>query len=125
MRGRIQVETDDIFQLLGEARIVAQLERMHAMRLKPCARQMRRTLASLMPTAAAMVRVDQCVRLDGFCCVVFSITSRLIAAEIAGVRPGRGASCCKPAAPSARNRDRHRAAVRGTTPSRSAISRSV
>ena len=31
----------------------------------PWARQMRRTLASLMPTAAAMVRVLQCVALLG------------------------------------------------------------
>ena len=32
----------------------------------PWARQMRRTLASLMPAAAAMVRVLQCVALAGF-----------------------------------------------------------
>ena len=32
----------------------------------PCACQMRRTLASLIPAAAAMVRVDQWVALTGF-----------------------------------------------------------
>ena len=41
-----------------------------------------------MPAAVAMVRVNQWVRPGGFCCVVFSITSRTIATEIAGSAPG-------------------------------------
>jgi len=53
---------------------------------------MRRTLASLIPTAAAMVRVDQWVALAGFSWVVLRMTSRFVAAEMRGVRPGRGAS---------------------------------
>ena len=40
--------------------------------LSPCARQIRRTPASLMPAAAAMVRVLQCVAFPGFCCSVIS-----------------------------------------------------
>jgi len=36
----------------------------------PCVCQMRRTLASLMPTSRAMVRVDQWVALAGVVCVV-------------------------------------------------------
>jgi hypothetical protein len=53
---------------------------------------MRRTLESLNPVASAMLRVLHCVALAGVSRVVFSITSRIFAAVIAGVRPGRGAS---------------------------------
>ena len=49
--GRIQVQADDVFQFLGKMRIVADLEGFDPMRFQPWARQMRRTLASLMPTA--------------------------------------------------------------------------
>jgi hypothetical protein len=53
---------------------------------------MRRTLASLMPAAVAMVRVDQCVALVGFCCSVISTTFFTCRSVIVRVRPGRGAS---------------------------------
>jgi hypothetical protein len=60
--GRIQIQTNDVFQFLGEGGVVADFEGFHAMRFQTWACQMRRTLASLMPTAAAMVRVLQCWR---------------------------------------------------------------
>lgn len=57
--------------------------------LRPCACQMRRTLAALTPAAAAILRVLQCVALSGRCCVV-SVTMLLtLRAEIFGLRPGR------------------------------------
>src|ERR1035437_8783735 len=57
---------------------------------------MRRTLASLMPTAAAMVRVLQWVALAGFWRVV-RVTTRFVSrVPILGLRPGRGASFCNP-----------------------------
>src|ERR1035441_7393835 len=57
----------------------------------PWARQMRRTLASLMPTAAAMVRVLQCVALAG-CWRVVRVTTRLVKrVPMVGLRPGHGA----------------------------------
>jgi hypothetical protein len=58
----------------------------------PWARQMRRTLASLMPAARAMVRVDQCVALAGFWCNVISTTFFTLWSVMVRGLPGRGAS---------------------------------
>ena len=69
---------------------------------------MRRTLASLIPTAAAMVRVLQWVAFGGFWRVVMRTTRRMKRALILGVRPGRDASRSNPAMPTARNRLRQR-----------------
>ena len=44
----------------------------------PWLRQMLRTLASLMATALAIVRVDQCVAWGGFCWVVMRTTRRTV-----------------------------------------------
>jgi hypothetical protein len=66
MLGWVQVEIDDVLLLFDEPGIAARFEGCHQVRLSLWARQMRRTLASLMPAAAAMVRVDQCVALPGF-----------------------------------------------------------
>src|SRR5712671_6693857 len=63
---------------------------------RPWWRQMRRTLASLIPAAAAMVRVLQWVALGGFWRVVMLTTRRMKLAPILGVRPGRGASFSPP-----------------------------
>src|SRR5262249_45509659 len=67
--------------------------------LSPCVRQIRRTLASLMPVSLAMVRVDQWVALAGLVRVVLAITVSMSAAEIDGLRPGRCASFRRPATP--------------------------
>ncbi len=55
---------------------------------KPCGRQMRRTLISLMPAAPAIARVDLCVRFGGFCRVVFSMAVSTASKVFLGVRPG-------------------------------------
>src|SRR5438552_19132841 len=65
---------------------------------------MRRTLASLIPTAAAMVRVLQWVAFGGFWRVVMRTTRRMKRALILGVRQGRDTSRSNPAMPKARNR---------------------
>src|SRR5271169_4059821 len=83
---------------------------------------MRRTLASLMPTAAAMVRVLQWVALLG-CWRVVMVTTRLVRrAPMAGLRPGRCASFCNPATPSARKRLRQRDTFFGVIAMLAAIS---
>src|SRR5215813_4430081 len=70
---------------------------------------MRRTVASLTPISAAIVRVLQWVAFAGFDCVVLRINSSLTLAEMAGLRPGRGASFTRPAKLNCRNRFRQRA----------------
>src|SRR6266436_1225858 len=71
---------------------------------------MRRTVASLIPISAAIVRVLQWVALAGLDCVVLRISSSLRLAEMAGLRPGRGASFSRPVRSNCRNRFRQRAA---------------
>jgi hypothetical protein len=80
--------------------------------LRPCACQIRRTLASLNPTAA-IVRVLHCVAWGGNSCVVLATTAWIFAALICTGRPGRAASFSSPAKPKARNRPRQRAALCG------------
>ena len=48
---------------------------------RPCAAQMRCTLAWLRPTALASLRADQCVPAGGFSCSVISTTRLIIAAS--------------------------------------------
>jgi hypothetical protein len=82
---------------------------------------MRRTLASLMPVARAMVRVLQCVALGGFSCKVISTTFFTRPSLMMRVLPGRGASFSRAAMPPSRKRFRHRAAVSGMMPISAAI----
>ena len=58
-------------------------------------------------------RVLQWVALLGLSCVVFWITSWILASVIVGVLPGRGASLSSAAKPPSRNRFRQRAAFSG------------
>src|SRR5215471_6694607 len=51
--GRVQIQADDIFQFFCKLGVAA--EALDALRFSPWLCQIRRTLASLMPTAAAMV----------------------------------------------------------------------
>ena len=83
---------------------------------------MRRTVAALRFTAAALVRVDQCVALAGFSSVVLSTTCCTVAAGMRGVRPARGASFSNPAMPRSRNRLRQRAALCAVTFNAAALS---
>lgn len=62
----------------------------------PCACHTRRTLASLIPKARAIVRVLQCVALEGFSCVVLRTTS---SGSIVCILPGREASFSIPRTP--------------------------
>ena len=69
-----------------------------------------------------MVRVLQCVALAG-CWRVVMVTTRLVRrAPMVGLRPGRGASFCNPATPSARKRLRQRETFFGVMAMRAAIS---
>ena len=83
---------------------------------------MRRTLASLMPTTAAMVRVLQWVALVGRWRVVRVTTRFLKRGPILGLRPGRGASFSNPATPRVRKRLRQRETFFGVIAMRAAIS---
>jgi hypothetical protein len=89
----------------------------------PWARQMLLTLASLMPTAAAMVRVLQCVALVG-CRRVVTTTTRLLRRALMLGATARNASFCNPAEPSARKRFRNRETFFGAMAGQAAISRS-
>src|SRR6266853_181123 len=80
---------------------------------RPFLCQIRRTLFSLRPVAAAIVRVLQWVALRGFSRVVFRITAWILADVIVGGLPGRGASLSSVAKPPSRNRFRQRAAFAG------------
>src|SRR5215471_9535644 len=89
---------------------------------RPWARQIRRTLASLMPAASAMVRVLHWVAWAGFWRVVMSTTRLIRRALILGVLPGRGASFSRPASPNRRKRLRQRETFFGVRESERAIS---
>ena len=83
---------------------------------------MRRTLASLMPTAAAIVRVLQWVAFAGFWRVVMVTTRFRKRAPILGLRRGLDASFSNPATPSARKRLRQRETFLGVMAMSAAIS---
>jgi hypothetical protein len=69
---------------------------------KPLACQMRRTVVSLSPVAAAIVRVLQWVALNGFSCVVLRITSAVrVSLTVRGL-PGRDASFSRALIPPSR-----------------------
>jgi hypothetical protein len=55
MRWRIDIEADDIPQLWHQLGVTRQFELVHPVRLQSCARQMRCTERTLMPTALAIV----------------------------------------------------------------------
>src|SRR5260370_38580805 len=80
---------------------------------RPFLCQIRRTLFSLRPVAAAIVRVLQWVALRGFSRVVFRITAWILAGVIVGGLPGLGASFSHGAKTTARNPFRPRAALSG------------
>lgn len=84
----------------------------------PCLFQMRRTDASLMPAAWAMVRVLQWVASvrRTICCTCL--------ADICGLRLGRGASFSMPSSPRTINRLSQRATVCRVTPNSAAIFKS-
>lgn len=95
MLGRIQVERNDVLEFLGEAGSLLSLKVSLRCGFRPCARQMRRTLASLIPMAAAIERVLQRVALDGVCRVVLRMRSRTRCALIVGLRPGTKGVLCE------------------------------
>ena len=66
MLGRIQVQAHDLFQFLGKLRVVAELETLHAVRFQAVRPPDAPHLASLTPTARAILRVLQCVAPGGF-----------------------------------------------------------
>ena len=68
--GRVEIETNNGFQFLGELGIVADLEVRDRWGFRPCLCQIRRTLFSLSLAALAMTRVLQCVALMGLLNVV-------------------------------------------------------
>jgi hypothetical protein len=61
MLRRVQVQADDGFQLTGKLRVTAYLEGLDQVRLESVCVRDAPTLASLIPTSRAIVRVDQWV----------------------------------------------------------------
>src|SRR5215211_597916 len=90
--------------------------------LRPCASQIRCTVAALTPCALAIERQLQCVCPGGFVCVVACTICLIFAAEIAGLRPRPGFVSVNAAVPPSSNRRRHRITVGRLTPSLRAIS---
>jgi len=83
---------------------------------------MRRTVASLTPSAAAIDRVLQCVAFGGVVRVVRSTIARTLASVRAErLRPPRGASLAMPLIPESRKRRRQRATACRRTPTSAAI----
>jgi hypothetical protein len=89
--------------------------------LSPNARQIRLTADWLIPAAAAIDRVDQCVAFAGCSSSVFTITRSTSSSVIERGFPGRGSSC-KPSKPRLANRPRHLPTVDPVQPSSAAIS---
>ena len=116
--GRVEVQPDDVGQLLGEARVVGELERSHPVRLRPCASQMRCTVAGLTPWALAIERQLQCVCPAAWSGSSPATIALTFAAEIVRLAPATRAftsvSACGP--PSAK-RSRHMITVGRLTPS--------
>jgi len=89
--------------------------------LSPNARQIRLTAVWLIPVAAAIERVDQCVASDGCSSSVFTITRSTSSSLIERGLPGRGSSC-SPSRPRCANRPRHFPTVEGVQANCDAIS---
>jgi hypothetical protein len=62
---RMEIQAHDITDLLDELRVRRQLPCLHQAGLRPNARQIRETADWLIPVAAAIDRVDQCVSSPG------------------------------------------------------------
>jgi hypothetical protein len=87
----------------------------------PNARQIRLTADWLIPVAAAIDRVDQCVASFGCSSSVFTITRSTCSSLIERGFPGRGSSC-KPSRPRRANRPRHLPTVLALQSNSAAIS---
>ena len=85
------------------------------------ARQIRLTALWLIPVAAAIERVDQCVAFAGCSSSVFTITRSTSSSLIERGLPGRGSSC-SPSKPRRANRPRHLPTVEPVQPNSAAIS---
>ena len=123
MGGRIDVEADDVFELLGEFRVRRQLERAHAMRRELVGSQdtLHRIAGSL---AAAFASIDavQWVSLGGGPSARVSVTTLC---TVRSQRPFAGLrvlSRVSPSTPSAMNRACHRHTTGFDLPDRRIIS---
>ena len=119
---RVEIEAHDIVKLLREVWVVAELEVRTKCGLSPWRFQIRRTLAGLMHSSAARVRVLQCVAVGGRSRVVLRMTSASTAPcwTVAG-RPRPGASFSIPAVRCAANRRRQSPTVFSRIPRSAAM----
>jgi len=99
MSRRIDVETDDILQLVGEFGIIGDLEASHPMRLQPLPRPDRHTEEELTPTALASAGAVQWVVACGGDWLVSATTRSTVAVASGGMRDGRVLSRINPATP--------------------------
>ena len=101
MSRRIDAETDDILQLVGEFGIVGDLEASHPMRLRlqPLPRPDRRSEEELTPTALASAGAVRWVVACGGDWLVSATTRSTVAAGSGGIRDGRVLSRVNPATP--------------------------
>ena len=113
MLGRIQIQADDFFQLVGKLRIATYFESLDQMRLESV-RAPDAPHAGLGDTHFARHGARGPMRRVGRS-GLRGLPDHLltIAAGIDGVRPGRGASFSRPSTPRSRNLPRHKAAMRG------------
>jgi hypothetical protein len=89
--------------------------------LSPNARQIRLIALWLIPVAAAIERVEQCLAFAGCSSSVFTITRSTSSSPIERGFPGRGSSC-SPSRPRCAKRPRHLPTVEGLQPNPAAIS---
>jgi len=112
--GRIEIEPDDVAHLVDELRI-------RRCGFSANARQIRLIALWLIPVAAAIDRVDQCVASVGCSSSVLTITRSTSSSLIDRGFPGRGSSC-SPSKPRRANRPRHLPTVEPVQPNSAAIS---
>ena len=119
--GRVEVQPDDVAHLVDELRIRRELERLDLMRLERKRPPDAADRALLIPVAAAIDRVVQCVASAGCSSSVFTITRSTSSSLIERGLPGRGSSC-SPSKPRRAKRPRHRPTVLALQPKSAAIS---
>src|SRR5215467_1802359 len=118
----MEIQGHHIFQFLGKARVVLNLNLFTRCGFRPCVRQMRPMVEGLTAVSGAKVRVLQWVAATGVDWVVSRTISSTRAGGMVRGRPERGASLSSPAIPCSTNRFRQRLTVCRTTPTVWAIS---
>src|SRR5215472_5576148 len=122
MGRRMDIEADNVPQLRYKIGVARQLELACPVRLDTCARQIRCTELTLIPTALAIIAAVQCVVSPGGAPRVNATVRSHTLADNGGMREGRVLSRTRPATPARMNRSCQRHTVTLLVPVRRMIS---